>query len=374
VIILWTGWLSLATAGPQLDVLDHDRAVVGQDIRLRIRVSNPEAAPIQFPDINNRPWLVHFETIDPAGVRRKLFSTPPAEDPPLYWTLSTGERREALFSIPTSASWGPGQATITVTVQDTAISTSTVTLFQPKPDHVDGLGMPIDQSGGTPTHLLTLHQADTSEIWFKKGDRTHYLATTEGRVQPELSVARSDRPIGRWISWSGPDDRLWALRTHDMGAQAQPSEIRLPWPSAVRCGRPATDARARLVQPVCIPSPDGKSTRLVAAIVSNSGAMHTRSIARFRPTQLLTNVNSAGRVDFVLVRPGAVDLASVDTDPDNRRPASIRKLWRARPGQAARSAKLVMSTATPAGPAVALTLEDATETLILSLDQEQPLP
>ena len=374
MIILLTGWVSLATAGPKLEVLDHHRAVVGPEIRLRIRVSNPAAEPVAFPDLHHRPWLVQFQTIDPAGVRRKLFSTPPAEDSTLTWTLATGERREALFSIPTSASWGPGQATITVTVQDIDINTSTVTLFQPKPKHVDRLGIPIDQSGGTPAELLTLHQADTSEIWFRKGGRTQYLATTKGRIQPELSVARADRPIGRWISWTGPNDRLWALRTHDTGTQAQPSEIRLPWPNAVRCGRPATDARARLVQPVCIPSPDGQHTRLVAAIVTNSGAMHTRSIARFRPSQLLTNVNAAGRVDFVLVRPGAVDLASVDTDPDNRRPASIRKLWRARPGQAAQSAKLVMNTATPAGPAVALTLEDATETLILSLDQEQPIP
>ena len=356
--LMWTHFASVAFAAPTIEVLGHDHAVVGEEIRLRIRVSNPDVTPIQFPDINNRPWLVRFDTVDTAGVRRQLFSTPPADDLGAQWTLNQGQRRESLFSVPSSAEWGEGVATIKISIEDQAITSRRITLFSLKADHEDTNAAPVDQQVGHRPRLLTRYTGNTSEIWLQAGGHTAFLTRTPGHIQPELSVTRADRPIGRWLSWTAPDGRLWALRTQDRGRQAQPTEIRLPWPSARHCGRPATDADAQLVQPVCIPGPDGQSSHLMAAIVTNTGATHTRPISRFRPDQVLTHVDSAGHVNFVLVRKHAIDLATLGTERDNRRPARIRRMWRAAPGQTLASAKIIMATNTPAEPAVALVFED----------------
>ena len=366
MIVLWSTLLSMSWAAPQVQVLAHERAVVGQPIQVLIRVENLDPEPTSHPDISNRPWLVRFETIDPSGVRRQLFSTAPEQDSALTWTLQQGHRREALFEIPSSGTWSTGDASVSVHIEDKLISEHRFSLFEVKPDHQDNHASPVDQQGEALPTLLTIHRGQHSELWLRRDGRTEYLTTADGIISPQLSVARADRRIGRWVTWSGPEGTLWALRTQLRGAQDPPFKVSLPWPDATACGRPATDGQARLVQPVCIPGPGGKNTRLIAAIVTGKGAPTIRSIAQFQPKDLLTNVDSAGQVDLVLVRDQAIDLATLDTDNSNQRPVRLDKLWRSKT-QRVQSAGLIMSSTTPASPAVKIVVGESEDVIILPL-------
>jgi hypothetical protein len=93
-------------AKPETTIRMRDRAPVGEPIQLTIRVHNPDEIAVTVPDLTNRPWLVIFETTDPSGVQRTLFSTPPISDPGQRWAIGPGERREAHFQVPTSRQLG----------------------------------------------------------------------------------------------------------------------------------------------------------------------------------------------------------------------------------------------------------------------------
>ncbi len=353
--------LSVGHAEAEVNFKAHKRAMVGQTIQVKIVVSNPDPDPLSFPDVGNRPWLVRFDTVDPQGKRRQLYSTPPLEDPGTQWSIAPGERREALFDIPTSDTWTTGQATVNITVNDIAVGSTNFELIEINPHHTDSNSKPVDQTQGPVAVLYaTLERSDT-ELWLGRSGRKDFLLSIPGRVKPELSMARADRHIGRWITWKDDKDRLWGLQTHLREIQTEPFTINFPWPTAVPCGRSATDANARLVIPICIDGPNGKVTQLAAAIVTGKKAPLIRSIARFQPSTVLTNIDAGGNVDFILIRPNAVDIATIETNENHSRPSTIHRLWRG-------DETIVDSalTMTPSGPAIQLKMTTE-ETMVIEL-------
>ena len=237
----------------------HHRSVVGNSIQVKIVVSNAGTETVEFPDLSNRPWRVRFNTTDPKGQRRQLFATPPAEDNGPLWSIAPGERREALFDVPTSGSWGPGRATVAVEVNEAAIGSQVFEIFDFNPNHIDEGAGPIDQVTGPMATLYAVHQKKSTEIWIRRAGRVDFLAEVSGHIQPELSIARADRHIGRWITWADAQGGLWGLQAELREAREEPIRIRLPWPTARSCGRAGTDAKARLVMPVCITGPQVKA-------------------------------------------------------------------------------------------------------------------
>jgi hypothetical protein len=344
--------LSVAHGAPEITLSANPRAVMGQTIQVKITASNPDSNIQPFPDIANRPWLVRFETTDPNGVRRQLYSTPPEIDPPTEWSLSPGERREVLFDVPTSESWTTGYATVAVIVANERLPMTRFELFDFQPDHSDTQAIPVDQVQRTSPMLHTILRNGTTEIWVEHRGRTELLTVINEVIQPELSVARSDRNIGRWITWTDKNSRLWAVQTRVRDIQREPFIIHLPWPRSYPCGRAATDARARLVVPICFGSPSGETVQLIAAIISGTKTPKIRSVARFKPSKILTNVDAAGNVDFILVRPKSVDIATIEAEQDHERPSTIKRLWR---GDATIARSQLQMT--PLGPAVALTMD-----------------
>jgi len=353
--------LAVSHADADVSFKAHTRSVVGQTIQVKIVVVNPDPDPMKFPDVGNRPWLVRFDTVDPQGSRHQLYSTPPEEDPDGQWSIAPGERREVLFDIPTSDSWGVGRATVKIIVNDSLIGTQAFEIIEIQPHHTDSHTKPVDQTQGPVAALYATGDGATTEVWLGRSGRKDFLLSVPGRVNPELSMARADRHIGRWITWLDANGHLWGLQTHLRDIQTEPFSINFPWPKAIPCGRSATDANARLVIPICIDSPDGKPTQLAAAIVAGKKTPLIRSIARFQPSTVLTNVDAGGNVDFILIRPNAVDIATIEADEYHSRPSTIHRLWRGT--DTIEDSALTM---TPSGPAVQLRLTTQ-ETMVIDL-------
>jgi len=353
--------LSVGHADAEVSFKAHTRAIVGQTIQVKIVVSNPDSDPLNFPDVGNRPWLVRFDTVDPQGARRQLYSTPPSEDPDTQWSIAPGERKEALFDIPTSDSWSTGNATVDVIVNDIAVGSTRFELIELHPHHTDSNTKPVDQTQGPIAELYATVKDSATELWLGRAGRKDFLLSVPGRVTPELSMARADRHIGRWITWMDEKGHLWGLQTHLRDVQTKPFAIDFPWPQAVPCGRSATDAKARLVIPICIAGPNGKMTQLAAAIVTGKKAPLIRSIARFEPSTVLTNIDAGGNVDFILIRPNAVDIATIEAHENHSRPSTIHRLWRG--AETIADSALTM---TPSGPAVQLKMTTE-ETMVIEL-------
>ena len=352
-LLLLSGATAMADAEVSASV--HGRAVRGQSIRVMIQVSNPTTEPLSFPDLTNRPWLVRFETVDPEGTRRTLFSTPPDVDTKQRWTLAPNGRRRAHFDVPTSSTWSLGSASLRVSVEDTSLDRVRVEVVDLKPHHVDEGGKPVDQATGTGASLLSVPVNSSTELWLSQGGRTHYLATVAGAINAELSVSRIEQAIGRWITWTDNTGQVWAMRTQD-----EPFPLRLPWPAVRTCGRAATNASAQLILPLCIQSPRGDFDQLIAAVVDGPGSPKTRHVSRFEPVAHLTNVNAGGHVDWILVRPEALDHVQMLHTDQHTRPASVSPVWRAKEGEQILSASWTLTDT----PAVKAVLSDDSEAVI----------
>jgi hypothetical protein len=365
--LIWTSWLSTALAAPQIEVRGHHQSPAGQAIHLRIQVSNTEIEAIEYPDLTNRPWLVHFNTTDPAGVRRTLFVSAPKSDTGGQWKIKKGERKEVVFSIPTSENWTVGKAHIETTINGVSVGTQDIMVFDLHPNHLDHGQQPIDQVGPSSISLATVYSDGGSDLWFMGTDHTSFVTRAAGHILPQLSVSRAERSRGPWLTWTGANGKIWAVlaKKHD----AKPWLLRLPWPKVQRCGRPATDGKGKLIQPICVEGPKQITTKLVAAIMGQSGRVHTQAIVQFKPRQVLTHVDASGQTSFILARPNAVDLASINTDSASKRPAKLRRLWRAKPNEELCEAKLVMSSRPVPEPAVQLLLCADTSPIIIKLAQ-----
>ncbi|MBC8454923.1 MAG: hypothetical protein H8D71_01815 [Deltaproteobacteria bacterium] len=351
---------TVAFAEPKFQVLMHDRAVAGQPIELAIRITNPDTETAVIPDLSNRPWLIQFQTVDPLGTKRTLHSTPPTEDPGTMLKIEPGEIRQTRFEVPTSASWHTGTAQISVFFHEESIGSHSVALVSLPPKVEADTATPVDQTKGVASTLWGVHRGDGTDLYLGDGPTTQYLSSVPGHVRPQLSVSRIEQHIGRWITWTDEAHTVvWAAQQDAHGLQGPPIRLSLPWPGATQCGRAATDQSGRLVFPACVPSPNGKTNQLLAAVYTKNAPIQFRKVATFKPTLILTNVDSSGSVEFVLVRENAIDWAPLgaDTAPANR-PVPIERIWRAQGQEKVVSASLRMGTGAPPGPEVQFSFGD----------------
>ena len=346
---------AVATADTEVSASVHSRAVRGQSVRIMIEVRNPTSEPLSFPDLTNRPWLVRFETVDPDGIRRTLFSTPPDVDTEQRWMLAPNGRRRAQFEVPTSNTWSLGSASISVSVVDTSLERIRVNIVDLEPHHVDHGGRPVDQTNRAGASLLSVPIGSSTELWLSQGDRTNHLVTIPGVINAELSVSRIEQAIGRWITWTDDAGQVWAMR-----AQDEPFPLRLPWPAVKTCGRAATDASAQLILPLCVQSPRGDFDQLIAAVINGPGSPKTRHVSRFKPREHLTNVNSGGHVDWILVRPEALDHVQILHTSRHARPVSVSPVWRAEEDEQIMTVAWTLTDS----PAVKVVMNDAAEEVL----------
>ena len=204
-LLLFSGATAMAEAEVSASV--HGRAVRGQSIRVMIEVRNPTSEPLSFPDLTNRPWLVRFETVDPEGTRRTLFSTHPDVDTRQRWTLAPNGRRRAHFDIPTSSTWSLGSASLRVSVEDTSLDRLRVEVVDLNPHHVDEGGKPVDQAAGTGASLPVPVNSST-ELYFRVGTTTSppWLEKSGG-PSPRIEQGSADGSRGQTtLGKCGPCD------------------------------------------------------------------------------------------------------------------------------------------------------------------------
>lgn len=349
-------WLFSLTAfaDASVSVNLHDQWISGNRINLSIRYENNEAKPVTVPDLANRPWLVEFHTVDPNGTKSTIHSTPPERDHGTVIQLNSGERRITRFEIPTSETWTNGTATVRLNINGYSTEKHSIHMLDPAL-HVEAqVAEPVDKISGEPTTLMTVASPKHTDLFIKTPSGFDFLERIPGQAKAQLSVARSEQRIGRWITWKDGDDTLWAAQHGAHGFTDKPRRIALPWPGASTCGPPATANSGHLVTPVCIRSPRGEVVKTVAAIVPPRGNLSFRTIGQYGADTILTNVDSSGGVEFILVRKNAIDWAWLGTHTTADRPTSIKKVWR---GSGLKSATFDLSDGTPPTPVVQIELE-----------------
>jgi hypothetical protein len=274
------------------------------------------------------------------------------------------------FKCPPVGSWASGDASVQVTVGAEHPSKHTVHLFDVAPSQRDELAHPVDQPEGD--SLWVMEHDGKQELYFKQGQRNLFLASVPGTPKVQLSIARADRRIGRWITWTDAQQKLWTMRTDAHGPHEPPFILSLPWPGSRACGRPATDSVGRLVQPICVPAPQGDNVRLMAAVLSEPGTPQFRAMASFEPQALLSNVNAGGDIDFISIRPQAIDRFSLVATDNSAQPLVNTPLWRGQAHQRIVNAELIMTPNDRPEPAVVVTLDGEETALIIPVDGHTP--
>jgi hypothetical protein len=110
----------------------------------------------------------------------------------------------------------------------------------------------------------------------------------------------------------------------------------------------------------------------MAAVLSEPGTPQFRSMASFEPQALLSNVNAGGDIDFISIRPQAIDRFSLVATDDSARPLVNTPLWRGQAHQRIVNAELIMTTNDPPEPAVVVTLDGEETALIIHVDPHTP--
>lgn len=349
-------WLFTLTAfaDASVSVSLHDQWISGNRLNLSIRYENSGTEPVTVPDLANRPWLVEFHTVDPNGTKSTIHSTPPERDPGGTIQLNSGERRITRFEVPTSEMWPNGTATVRLNINGYTTENHSIQMLDPSLNIEAQAAEPADKTAGERTVLMTVTSPNRTDLFIKTPNGFHFLERIAGKAKAQLSVARTEQRIGRWITWTDGNNELWAAQHGAHGFTDTPRRIPLPWPGASTCGPPATANTGHLVTPVCVRSPTGKVVKTVAAIVPARGNMQFRTISQYGADAILTNVDSSGGVEFILVRDNAIDWAWLGASTTADRPTSIKKVWR---GNGLRSAKIALSEGSPPTPIVQAEIE-----------------
>ena len=358
--VLWL--ISSAWAGIHADVVMSDRWLSGHRLTLSVRYKNTGKQPTTVPDLTNRPWLVVFETVDPKGIRRTVHSTAPTTDPGTTIRLQSGESRITSFEIPTSETWSPGTASVTVSIAGAPGSVHAVHLAEEGTAHHRHTAQPVDQTAGTRSTVLSFWSEGGTDLFITNKQRLQYLGRATGTIKAQASIVRTEQRQNQWFTWTDANGGLWGVQPKPHSEHAAPRRLAFPWPSSYACGPAATASSGHLVVPVCIPSPAGTVTKTVAAVIASSGAMSFRTVAAYGPRQILTNVDSTGGVEFVLIRDNAIDWAWLGIDTAVDRPTSIRKAWR---GPSIESATLVLTDNDRPSPAVRIQTGESDAPVVL---------
>jgi hypothetical protein len=352
MLIPWIHAVAMATPTTQVEL--HPRQLVGQTIILNIRVRNVSAETIQFPDLTNRPGMLQFDIREPSGQKKTIQTTSPDADPGGEWTILPAQQREVRFEVPGSRTWSEGTAKLRVRMDETTLVDQSIQMVTTRKDYIDQSANPADLLLAESTTLWTQKHGSSVDVFVEHRGTSTFLTSLKGDPTLQLSVARADMNIGRWVTWTGTDNKIWAMRTDARGIQEAPFSLSIPWPNGRVCGRPATDSSHRLVQPICVLSPTGETSRLMVAITDSPHPPVFRSVSLHEPTEILTNVNAAGHVDLIVVRPSGIDLYTIQADDTSSRPLSSRRLFR---GSGHTNLQLGMG-GTPAQPIIGFDIEE----------------
>jgi hypothetical protein len=320
------------------------RYLAGVDALVRITARNSTSAPLKFPDLSERPWLVRFGLRTEGQVPEERFTTPPKKDPGGDWTIEPGGQKSALLEIPTSAALQPGTRTLAVRVLD-----GDSTLDLPK---VEAAWETPQPSGGAPTWEPELEAVLGSLMpWVQRGAsgfdlylaqfkprtnalQAHYhLASLPAKVEPILARSRTDDGRSRHVYWKEGDTTLRVAALDGTGLAADPRAIGLPYPGMRFLGRGASDGGSLCI-PAWVPAPKGAAGAVKITCVDARGGVGLRTAADLpaAPYQFETAVDASGQLVSAVAGSAGVDIFRAERDAPAAFPAKATRALTLPPG------------------------------------------
>jgi hypothetical protein len=313
----------------------RDEYLAGQAIVVRLSVENIGKEPRPFADLAQRPHLVRFDLVSPAGKKTARFSTPPEVDSAAAWTLAPGSKREVMVEIPGAAALEPGAWQLSVTVRDgsgvLSAGPRAIRISAPKPVAAHGPWRAgLATKGGLQTawvhagaqgHQLYLHVADAEDP--RRTTATQYLAQVDGPVHPVFAWAPAAQVWARHVYWAAGPNVVRRVQLDGPGRVGPMQQFDAPWPRIELVGTGVTDDDGGLHVPIWVPAPKGDGGEIRVASVRDGSLPAFRRVVPLpkRPDHVTTAIDGGANLRLVLLHAGKVDLYTLDTAPNVDLPA-----------------------------------------------------
>ncbi|MCK6502306.1 hypothetical protein L6R53_02725 [Myxococcota bacterium] len=366
--------------GARVDADLRAEYLVGEQVLVPVTVANPGAAPLQFPDLTARPWLVRFELVQPDGGKLRRSTAAPAQDDGRTVQIAVRGHRRTLLEVPGAAATPAGAYQLAVQlVQGDRVSEirrQAVRFAPPKVAAVD-LGPDAIAGSKAGVRAVWVHQAaEGADLYLHRartedpaaGGTSRHLLHLDAVVQPWLAAARSGDALSAVVAWSTGPRALRVVEVDPTGRLAADRAVGLPWPAAEIIGRPGVAAGGGVGLPLWIPDPDGQGGELRVATVGPGDRVGFAGVSRYpaRPVAVRTMVDASGAVQFLVHHAGGLDLYALrggSTGGAEALPLAGRRLLAAQAGVtllAARFGVVPQSEAHAGGVAVAILQQEAT--------------
>lgn len=392
----WLAWVAGMSSLPAVALADAATAVevdgarvdaelraeylVGEQVLVPVTVANPGAAPLSFPDLTARPWLVRFELVQPGGGALRRSTAPPAQDDGRTVQIAVRGHRRTLLEVPGADATAAGEYQLAVQlVQGERVSEIRRQAVRFAPARAAAVDLGPDAIAGSKAGVravwvhqaaqgadLYLHRARTEDP--SAGGTHKHLLHLDAVVQPWLAAARTGDASSAVVAWSTGPRGLRVVEVDPMGLVSVDRAVGLPWPSAEIIGRPGVAAGGVVGLPLWIPDPDGQGGELRVATVGPGDRVGFAGVSRYpaRPVAVRTMVDASGAVQFLVHHAAGLDLYALrggSSGIAEALPLAGRRLLAAQAGTTLLSARfgvVPQSEAHAGGVAVSILSQDAT--------------
>lgn len=341
-----------AAQEPTLEAEVRPEVLRGLPVVVPITVGNPGPAPLSFPDIQSRPWLVHFQLKDGKGRSQTRHTTAPASDPGTRWTLAPGARRRVWVEIPSGAALEGDRYELGIQVLDGEKAwTVAPTTIQVRPIALAAADLAEDDLAVSAMGWMSpwvQKTATGADLYLRHGSPEDpssrpdhwWLASLPAPITPALTACRPQDAWSRAIVWQDGENALWYARLQAQGLRSPPRRVGLPWPSWRLLDRGVTDASGVIHVPVWIDAPRAPAGEVRVVTVDERGSATYRAVVRMErpPVAFASTADAGGQLRMAVLYDGKIDVYTVRQGQAAELPASGRKVFRPGPvpaGQAA---------------------------------------
>lgn len=236
----------------------RDTYLTGSPLLVQITLQNQGEQTLTVPDLNARPYLVHF-IFSNKGIRTDRFNTPPAVESTATWVLKPKDQRQVWLEVPAGTGLAAGTWTFGLEIRDPAgtisIPSRTMQIMEPRPVAGRFFWEPLLVTT-TGTALTWLHQSNSGfDLYLMtfdpkhpgRGNGQYFLQHLSEKVDPQLSRARPEDASARYVYWRTGAQTISVLRLDGMEARGSVRNYALPYPTNSFLGEGVTDGRLSLI-------------------------------------------------------------------------------------------------------------------------------
>ena len=312
-----------AAAAPTVTAGLRAEYIEGHAIVVPVELGNAGAAPIQVPDLSNRPWLVEFGIEDASGRRQRRHTKAPAEDAGRQLTLAPRARRSTLVEVPSSGAFSKGSYTLTVAVDlggdKVVLDAHALKVVAPDPAfgqpgiHVRGMSETLWVHRAAEGADIYLHQLDRKKLTRQRG--LWHLGHVPSVVQPRIARAPASAATSRVVVWQTDAKSLALASIQGTAFAGEPRQLTSPWPKVELIGEPLIDGAGRVAVPLWVPSPKGAAGQLRLLSFDARKQPVYRKVASYpaRP-RVGSRVDAAGNAHLLVAHGDKVDLYTARAD------------------------------------------------------------